>query len=304
MPFQGFGFALWDFGTIGELEKKLQALLDEGYTHAELDPTCLDVYLGGRVNQVQLTRLVGVLDKYRDRLGYTLHLPGQINLFDLADREMHTRLLHSGLEVGKAIGAESMVYHPGWRLRTPASTSLTMFELMAHEREILLPLADEVASWSGHIAIETWIDTSYAGYSYALWPEMLATQVETIDHPVVGVCLDFMHLYISARWYGFDYMQGVARLAPLTTHFHMGDTYGIMDFGGREDPALGQGDLALPPGWGVIPFEEVFSKFDFPKCSVFMLELQQRFIAHLDEILAESKRLANLRGTAIELFSG
>ena len=164
----------------------------------------------------------------------------------------------------------------------------------------MLSLADEVAGWGGHIAIETWIDTGSAGYSYALWPEMLATQVETINHPAVGVCLDFMHLYISARWYGFDYMQGVARLAPLTTHFHMGDTVGIIDLKGHEDPALGQSDLALPPGWGVIPFDEVFRRFDFPKCPIFMIELRQRFIAHLDEILVESKRLAGLRNAATE----
>ncbi len=295
MPFQGFGFALWVFGSLRELEEKLQLLIDAGYTHAEVEPSGLDVYLGGRVNQVQLTRLVHVLDKYRDQLGYTMHLPGQVNLFDLADQEMHERLLRSGLEVGKAIGAESMAYHPGWRPTPPAGTSLPMFELMARERDVLLPLADEVASWGGHIAIETWIDTSNAGYSYALWPEMLATQVETSNHPAVGVCLDVMHLYSASCWYGFDFIQGVARLAPLTTHFHMGDTYGIMDLGGREDPALGQGDLALPPGWGDIPFDELFSQFDFPKCSVFMLELRQRFLANLDEILSESKRLAGLR---------
>ena len=295
MPFQGIGFSLWDFGSLRELEQKLQSLIDAGYTHAEVEPSGLDVYLGGRVNHGQLTRLADVLERYTDHLGYTLHLPGQVNLFDLADKEMHERLLRSGLEVGKAIGAESMVYHPGRRPTPPAGTSLPMFELMAHEREVLLPLADEVARWGGHIAIETWIDTSYTGYSYALWPEMLATQVETTDHPAVGVCLDLMHLYVASCWYGFDFMQGVGRLAPLTTNLHIGDTYGIMDFGGGENPALGQGDLALPPGWGVIPLDEVFSQFNFPKCSVFMLELRQRFIAHLDEILSESKRLAGLK---------
>ena len=90
-------------------------------------------------------------------------------------------------------------------------------------------------------------------------------------------------------------MQGVARLAPLTTHFHMGDTVGIIDLKGYEEPALGQSDLSLPPGWGVIPFDEIFSRFDFPKCPIFMVELRHRFIEHLDEILFESKRLAGLR---------
>lgn len=298
MPFQGFGFAIWDFRSIQELEEKLKSLIDNGYTYAEIEPSSLDVYLCGHINQGQLTHLVDALDKYRHQLRYTLHLPAQVNLFDLADKEIHERLLHSSLELGKAIGAELMVYHPGFRPTPPAGPSLTMFELMAREREILLPLADEVARWDGQIAIETWIDTGSAGYSYAIWPELLATQVETINHPAVGVCLDFMHLYIAACWYGFDFLDGVAHLAPLTTHVHVGDTFGIMDVRGREDPVLGQKDLALPPGWGIIPLDEVFSQFDFPKCSIFMLELRQRFIVHLENALVESKRLVNLRKSA------
>ncbi len=277
----------------------MQALADTGYTHAEIWTTSSDVYVGGRVNSQQLAQLLAVLDKHRDHLNYTYHLPDHVNLFDLADRDMHERLLRSGIEVGKAMGSESMVYHPGWRPKPPAGTSVAMFDLMARERETLIPLADEVASWGSDIAIETWIDTGcYAGYSYAIWPELLATQVETINHPAVGLCLDIGHVYIAAHWYGFDFMQGVARLAPLTTHFHIADTMGIKDYENRQDPALGRGDLHLPLGWGVIPFEEVFSQFDFPRCSVFTLELRDRFFPYIDSVLAESKRLAGLRGTA------
>ena len=302
MAFRGFGYTLEIHSEarepFRELDERLQALADTGYTHAEIGTGSWDVYVGGRVNSQQFAQLLAVLDKHRDHLNYTYHLPDHVNLFDLADRDMHERLLRSGIEVGKAIGAESMVYHPGWRLKQPAGTSVAMFDLMARERETLISLADEVASWGSDIAIETWIDTGYAGYSYAIWPELLATQVETINHPAVGLCLDFGHLYIAARWYGFDFVQGVARLAPLTTHFHVADTMGIKDYDNHQDPALGRGDLHLPLGWGVIPFEEVFSQIDFPKHPVFNVELRERFFPYIDSVLAESKRLAGLRGTA------
>jgi len=303
MTFQGFGYTVEihrETHELGkELDRRLQSLADAGYTHAEVFTDYSDLYVGGRVNSQQLARLLAVLDKHRHHLNYTYHLPGQVNLFDLADRHVHERLLRSGIEVGKAIGAESMVYHPGCRLRPSAGTSVAMFDLMARERETLIPLADKVASWGSDIAIETWIDTGcYAGYSYATWPELLATQVETINHPAVGLCLDFGHLYIAARWYGFDFMQGVARLAPLTTHFHVQDSMGIVDYDGRRDPALGRGDLHLPPGWGDIPLEKVFSQFDFPRCPVFMVELPDRFFPLIDGILADARRLARLRSAA------
>ena len=37
MPFQGFGFAFWDFGSLRALEERLEALIDAGYTHAEVE---------------------------------------------------------------------------------------------------------------------------------------------------------------------------------------------------------------------------------------------------------------------------
>jgi sugar phosphate isomerase/epimerase len=302
MAFRGFGYTVEVRGharePLRELDERLQALAEVGYTHAEIFIETWDVCIGGCVNSRQLVQLLEVLDAHRDHLSYTYHLPSQINLFDLADRDMHERLLQSGIEVGKAIGAESMVYHPGFRLRSAGGTSVAMFDLMARERETLLDLADRVANWSGHIAIETWIDTGGVGYSYAIWPELLAMQVETINHPAVGLCLDFGHVYIAARWYGFGFLQGVARLAPLTTHLHVADSMGIMDFANRNDPALGRGDLHLPLGWGVIPFEDVFSRFDFPKCSVFTLELRDRFFPHIDSDLVESKRLVSLGGSS------
>jgi sugar phosphate isomerase/epimerase len=298
MPFSKLGYALSGEGSPQALDDQLQSLVDNGCDYAEIDGGPWDAWIGGRVNRYQLNRLLGVLDKHRDHLSYTLHLPGQVNLFDLADRDVHERLLRSGIEVGRAIRAESMVYHPGWRTIPPAGTSVSLFDLMSQERATLRGLADEVATWGSHIAIETWIDTKSRygyGYSYGLWPELLAIQVETIDHPAVGLCLDFVHTYIAARWYGFDFMKGIARLAPLVTHLHVADTIGVKDFTNYEDPGLGRGDLALPPGWGIIPFDEVFSQISFPECRFLTLELRDRFFVHLEYVLAETRRLASLR---------
>ena len=111
---------------------------------------------------------------------------------------------------------------------------------MARERDILLSHADEVASWGGNISIEThgFIENT----SYTAFPEMHARFVEEINHPGIGLCIDFGHSFLSAQWNGFDYMEGIARMAPLTTHFHVQDNMGISAYSGRTSFALGRGD--------------------------------------------------------------
>ncbi len=281
-----------------ELTENLQTLIDCGYDYVEVMPAIWRMWVGGRINQKRLKQLVEVLDKFRDRLGYTFHLPGETNMFDIADLEYHQALLKAGLDVGKAIGATAMAYHAGYRLTLPAGTSKPMQELMARERDILLSHANEVASWGGNISIEThgFIENA----SYTAFPEMHARFVEEINHPGIGLCIDFGHSFLSSQWNGFDYLEGIARMAPLTTHFHVQDNMGISAYSGRTSLALGRGDLHLAPGDGAVPFNEVFSTIDFPQKPVFMVEAL-RYGHDLRDgqaarIFDESVRLAGLRG--------
>ncbi len=296
MPFKGIGYAVPLGSSPKELTENLQTLIDCGYDYVEVSPASWRMWVGGRTDQRRLKQLVAVLDKFRDRLGYTFHLPGETNMFDIADLEYHQALLKAGLEVGKAVGATAMAYHAGYRLTLPAGTSKPMQELMARERDILLSYADEVAGWGGNISIEThgFIENA----SYTAFPEMHARFVEAIDHPGIGVCIDFGHSFLSSQWNGFDYLEGIARLAPLTTHFHVQDNMGISAYSGSTSFALGRGDLHMGPGEGAIPFDEVFSAIDFPRKPVFMLEAL-RYDLHDGapaRMYAEATRLAGLRG--------
>ncbi len=300
--FSGFGYAVEDRGDPDELDSMLQAVEDAGFTHADIDAGLWDALLGGGVNGRQLARFGSVIERHRDRLRFTMHGANDLNVFDWADRDVQERLFCSSVELARALGAEAIAYHPGVRLPPTAGAAVPMTELMGYERDLLLAVADEIGAWGGRIGIETWwCDDRGTNphYSYAVWPEQLAQQVEAIDHPAVGVCLDFGHLYIAARWFGFDFLDGVARLAPLVNHFHLHDNFGAPGLPGPVGSAeLGRGDLHLPPGWGTIPFDEIFSKTSFPQLPVFNIELvrgrKTRLLPYLPEMLAECRRLASL----------
>jgi sugar phosphate isomerase/epimerase len=287
--FRGFGYALLDGGSAPKLDELLRAVAAAGYSHAELDPRGWDVWLDAGVNARELARWTRVLDVHRDRLGFTLHGPLEANLF-AADQAAHASLLRAAVEVAGAVGAEVAVVHPG--RRAPGS-SAPLAELLAAEREVLRALAAQAQGWGGRIAVETWYSVGAIPYSYAVWPDQLAAQIERVAHPGVGVCLDFSHLFLAAEWFGFDFLDGVRRLAPLAAHLHVQDTFGRAD--DVEVPALGLGDLHLPPGWGRVPLAEAFAAGDFAREPIVMLELlAERFLPQLEDALATARSLAGV----------
>ena len=285
--FSGFGYALLDGGSTARLDDLLRLVADAGYTHAEVDPRSWNVWLGGRVNASELARWSKVLDRHRDRLSYTLHGPLEANLFVNDEQRIHASLLEAAVEVGGAVGAEVTVIHPGWRVM---GSVRPLRELLEVEREVLVMLGTQAEAWGGCVAVETWYSAGPLDYSYAVWPDQLAAQVEAVGHSSVGVCLDFSHLFLAAQWFGFDFLDGVRTLAPLSVHVHLQDTFGLA--ADREVPALGVGDLHLPPGWGRVPLEEAFVSGDFARIPVVTVELlDDRFLPQLEGALAAARQL-------------
>jgi sugar phosphate isomerase/epimerase len=284
--FGGFGYALLDGGSTARLDELLRVVAGAGYSHAELDPRAWDVWLGGTVNAGELARWSRVLDRHRDTLSYTMHGPLEANAF--ASAGVHHALLRSALEVAGAVGAEVAVIHPGWR--EPRSVQ-PLRDLLAAEREVLDALGAQAEAWGGRVGVETWYATAGGAYSYAVWPDQLAAQIEAVARASVGVCLDFSHLFLAAEWFGFDFLGGVRTLAPLSVHLHLQDTFGLAD--DREVPAVGLGDLHLPPGWGRVPLREAFAAGDFARAPVVTVELlDERFLPQLAQALATARSLA------------
>ena len=277
MTIQGFGYGVMDDGSAWRLDRRLNQLVDGGFTHAEVRPEGWQIWQGGQIENRRLARLTAVLDKYRPHLDYVMQLPPAVNLFDLAYQEDHLRLLQQGLKVGQHIGAKLLLYQPGYRPLRPATNFTAMRELMAQERIIVHQLADEAAIWGSQIALVT-PDYLAAGHStYAVLPELLAYQIKLLDHPQVGLCLDFNQLYIAANWCGFDYVQGVQRLLPLATHFHLQDTMGLMKQASLPNSSLAQSVTYLPSGWHTLYGPETVQEMPLPEAVLATLGLAEEF---------------------------
>jgi deoxyribonuclease-4 len=95
--------------------------------------------------------------------------------------------MRNTMEVGCAIGAEGVVFHVGSHMGAGMEKGL----------ERVLPAMEQVLELSNDT---TWLlveNSAGAGGTIGRSLDELATLVERLDHPRLGVCLDSCHLYVS-----------------------------------------------------------------------------------------------------------
>ena len=121
----------------------------------------------------------------------------------------------------------------------------------------------------------------------------IVRQLEAIDHPNVGMTLDIAHLHIAAHDLGFDYLAAVAEAAPWVKHLHANDNFGRLDQGFDNEVdrwAYGEADIHLPPGWGSIPYAQLFQRLPTYQGDL-ILEIKSGFADFFKESLQTMTRL-------------
>lgn len=283
MRFAGFGCSIDEEET---LEIRLRQLLEAGFTHAEIRPRGWDLWLDGEADPHVLDRLRRARDHVGGGLSYTLHGPYELNLFDPSG--VQRKLLRASLEAARAIRASAVVIHPGRMTRAVVTEAMDV--LQARERDALGEVSDELSSEGISLALETWYAVGSTAYSYAIWPAQLATQIRQVGHPRIGACLDVGHLWLASRWFGFDFVDAVVELAPLVTHLHVHDNFGVLT--ADAVGVLGHGDLHLVPPSGNLPFHSAFRSACFERVPVVNLELSvSADVAGLTALLESARSL-------------
>jgi sugar phosphate isomerase/epimerase len=56
-------------------------------------------------------------------------------------------------------------------------------------------------------------------------PELIR-QVKEVNHPNLGITLDFAHLFLAANYCGFDDLEAIRIAAPYVRHLHGNDNAG------------------------------------------------------------------------------
>jgi sugar phosphate isomerase/epimerase len=286
---------------LGTLRPTLDKVAAIGFTHAELSGKSLAVAAGGRLLPPRLDALKAALSGCPLRFsihGTNVSSARAGNLMDITTPNQR-RVAEADLALTAAIGAGVLVIHSGSLREVYGDDDALAAGLMA-ERDALRALGDEAGRHGITIAVENIdpVGIYLARRAYGVRLDRLAEQVQAVDHPHVGICLDIGHAFLAAAYLGFDYLSAIHEIAPLVSHLHLNDNLGRTQLDGEVDVderlALGDGDLHLPPGWGTIPLREVF-QIPFPRRPIVVLELRPHFAEHLPEVLTTTRALLALQ---------
>jgi sugar phosphate isomerase/epimerase len=313
-------------GSLAQLEEDLRYFEQCGFDGVELSVHGLDVIIGGRLRRVQVDRVREITERFG--FGYSVHAPDQMNFGfpppgrdGKLDSSMDRDIFVASLDFCAAIGAGVMVYHSGLialhraaagledlpsdeeleRARAREVAALRELMPLAAERSVVVAMENrdphpwELATLRRYGRSEAELLKYHAGMSL---PE-LVNQVEAVNHPNLGLTLDFGHLFLAANQCGFDFLDAIRKAAPHIRHLHASDNFGRL--GGPFDSLnhripSGEGDVHLPPCWGTIPHVEALRQLPTYE-GLYILEMRPRFFEHFASALAKARQFASEAAT-------
>ena len=324
MEIHGFGKDASDNYVDGSLDR-LEAMLTYteklGYDLAEVSVPGLLAVANGKLLPQRVRRIKEVLSRYS--LRYSVHAPGRSNLAYGYDHVLEKSVIRASIEFCYAIGAHRLVVHSGLQALDAARTGMVKLPDDAElargvDREILAlqelgPIAADAGVVIGlengdpHlwecVALQqnTKLPQDLPKYHARLRMEPMIRQLESLNHPNIGMTLDLGHLHIAAHVLGDNYLEAVEQAAPWVRHLHISDNFGKLDVSvDREADRLpyGEADLHMPPGWGAIPFAEAFQKLSGYQGDV-ILEIKDLYWDHFGDALNNLREIvAALPGTS------
>jgi sugar phosphate isomerase/epimerase len=280
------------FGLAEDLEASKRA----GADFVELMPHDLGVILGGNLDSSRLLPVQELL--LEAGLAYTVHAPLEVNLMDLAARQVQRNVLDASLWFAGSIGAQIVVCHAGQRIASRDARYSFKGQLAVERRALR-----EAGETAGELGITIAVENYYpelplvrgAVYDYSVWPSELAEQIASVDHPAVGLCLDVGHAALAANVFGFDYFEECNAAAALVRHVHLHDNLMKTNLLGEppvsEHLVYGLGDLHLPPGMGTVPLEGLFRQVTFPEIPSCCVELSPDFYPLASQALRSARGL-------------
>ncbi|MBB6735105.1 sugar phosphate isomerase/epimerase family protein [Cohnella zeiphila] len=249
----------------GKLDKA-QAL---GFDTVELPVHGMRVIVNGRLDEKRLDGYARLLSRYPFR--YAMHAPFSINLFDSEEGTEHFTLLLQSIRVCGAIGADTLVYHPGryvaeeqlpYKDAWPRLTGEDKARLLERERDFMRRAGDAAGKVDVRIGMENMRPYLDCGdYCYSTDPALLAGQLERIAHPQIGITLDVGHLHLAMKSLPYGLEEALSSIRPYIMHMHLHDNFGKPTFSLEKNQydllPVGRGDMHMPIGLGDVPMDRI-----------------------------------------------
>lgn len=236
---------------LSALEGALGRIVDDGWQAAELNLSSCPLIIGGRLQQPVLDYMRAVMERFG--LHYTAHASYGLDLRTQADGRLHRQVMLSSLDACAQLGIDRLNLHYEEHSRD-----------RREERQFMDRVA-EAAQRGQELGVMVNVENiEVEDYRYAL------DAVKELNHPNCGMTLDLGHLWLSASYLGYDYLDAVADCAPYVRHLHINDNDGVFEPMRLTDYDLyntldkgyrftfSRGDIHIPPLWGTAPLAKAF----------------------------------------------
>jgi sugar phosphate isomerase/epimerase len=246
------GINLPDCRSLEQLQGNLTTLEKNGFDCVEINLEMFPLIIEGEI----CTKWVDVLKSELERhpFLYSAHMGRGLDLRNTKDRQLHVEVLHSSLRICKELGCDPLVLHYEEKSKDNR-VEQQFFE--AHK---------EASDFAGELGIMLCIENIEVEHI-----DPVIELVEKLDRDNVRLSLDTGHAYLASRYFHFDLFATINRTLPYLGHVHLSDNtgrfeelrltnrpvYDALPMGYRRE--FGRGDIHLPPYFGKIPFDEIFT---------------------------------------------
>lgn len=279
-------------GDLKKLTSDLTHYKEIGMKATEIPVHGVDAIKYGKLDKRRAKRIKEILKDFDFQ--YSVHCPNPLNLMDRENSELHTAVFKATMEFASEIGSKIVVYHPGRYVPEEAFPVNGKAHISDDEKIQLLDFeASTIQGISSEFSdIFICMENArpylfHSPYCYAEQPALLKEQILRINRGNVKINLDFGHLYMASKFYGFDPVMAASDIKDLIAHTHIHDNFGKAVYYNEKQQThqipFGKGDSHMPVGWGEIPFREILSTFIDSYNGMFMMELRSRYFKHIEE---------------------
>lgn len=279
-------------GSLKKLVTDLSYYKEIGLQAVEIPVHGLDAIKYGRLDTKQVNRIKRILKDFDFQ--YSVHCPNPLNLMDKENHQLHISVFKATLEFSSEINSKIVVYHPGRYVPEEAFSINGRVNISENEKRRLLDFeAAAIQNISSEFpGITICMENArpylfHSPYCYAERIDLLKEQVLRINRDNVRINLDFGHLYMASKFYGFDPVTTVSEIKDLIAHTHIHDNFGNAVYYHEKQQThqipFGRGDSHMPVGWGEIPLKEILSTFVASYLGMFMMELRSRYFENIGE---------------------
>jgi len=261
---------------------------ENGFDAVEI---CLDTWpliIDGEICEPWVGYLESLVKEFPFR--YSAHIGRGLDLRDLGRKEKHRAVLKASIDICARLGFSPLVLH--YEVKS-CDQEVEKYFIEAHRE------AAKYAEQKGVLIVVENIEVELV--------DPVIELVAAVDAKNLRMAFDTGHAFLASHYFKFDFMDAFKKTLPYLAHLHLSDNTGIFEelriYDRPKYDALpmgyrieyGRGDIHLPPYFGKIPYDELFSLLGNYK-GMFICEYYVERFLPFGEIVQRRVREGVLKG--------